>query len=56
MKTTKVELTIKKGDKGLWGSFKYNNNLIVDNANDLAELESKLKTAYKNSKTLTLKL
>ena len=43
MEMKKVELTIEKGEKILWGSVKYNNNLIVDCANDFAELESKLK-------------
>jgi len=43
MEMKKVELVIEKGDVGLWGSVKYNNNLIADQGKDLAELESKLK-------------
>ncbi len=43
METKKVELVIEKGEKGLWGSVKYNNNLIADTGTDLANLENKLK-------------
>ena len=43
MEMKKVELVIEKGEKGLWGSVKYNHNLIADTGTDLAELESKLK-------------
>ncbi|WP_419801613.1 hypothetical protein [Mucilaginibacter sp.] len=43
MEMKKVKLTIEKGEKVLWGSIKYNNNLIADYANNLTELESKLK-------------
>ena len=43
MEKIKVELVIEKGDEGLWGSVKYNNNLIADHGIDLADLENKLK-------------
>lgn len=43
MEMTKVELVIEKGDEGLWGSVKYNDNLISDQGKDLTELENKLK-------------
>jgi len=43
MEMKKVELVIEKGEKGLWGSVKYNNNLIADTGTDLANLENKLK-------------
>ncbi len=44
MEMKKVELVIEKGEKGLWGSVKYNHNLIADTGTDLANLENKLKS------------
>lgn len=43
MEMKKVELVIEKGEKGLWGSVKYNNNLIADYGNNLFNLENRLK-------------
>ena len=43
MEMKKVELVIEKGEKGLWGSVKYNNNLIADTGTELVNLENKLK-------------
>lgn len=37
-----VELTIEKGEEGLWGTINYNNNLITSQAVNLADLEHKL--------------
>lgn len=42
MKTTIVELIIEKGEEGLWGTINYNDNLITDQADNLADLENKL--------------
>lgn len=44
MEMTKIELVIEKGDEGLWGSVKYNDNLISEQGKDLKDLEDKLKT------------
>ncbi len=44
MEKIKVELVIEKSGEGLWGSIKYNDNLIADYGDNLTELEHKLKT------------
>jgi len=43
MKKIKVELVIEKGEDELWGSVKYNDNLIADAGTDIADLEQKFK-------------
>jgi hypothetical protein len=44
METFKILLTIERqDDKELWGRVEYNNNLITDTANTVAELEDKIK-------------
>lgn len=43
MEMIKVNLVIEKGDEGLWGSVKYNDNLIADQGKNLKDLEDKLK-------------
>ncbi len=44
MKNLNVKLVIEKGETGLWGTVKYNNNLLVDSGDNLAKLENKFKT------------
>jgi hypothetical protein len=39
-----IELVIEKGDDGVWGRVNYNDNLIVDEAKTIDELEVNLKT------------
>ncbi len=41
MKTIKVELVI---EKGLWRTVKFNENILADSGDTLAELENKFKT------------
>jgi hypothetical protein len=43
MKKIKVELVIEKGDDELWGSVKYNDNLIADAGKDIPDLEQRFK-------------
>lgn len=44
MEIVKIPLTIERqGGKELWGRVTYNDNLITDFANNVAELESKIK-------------
>lgn len=43
MELKRIELTVEKGNDGLWGSIKYHDNLIADCGNDLADLENKIK-------------
>jgi len=43
MEQIKIELVIEKSKEGLWGSVKYNDNLIADHGKNLADLESKIK-------------
>jgi hypothetical protein len=43
MKKIKVELVIEKGDDELWGSVKYNDNLITDAGKNIPDLEEKFK-------------
>ena len=43
MKKIKVELVIEKGGDDLWGSVKYNDNLITDSGQNIPELEEKFK-------------
>lgn len=47
MEMKKVELVIEKGEKGLWGSVTYNDNLITDQAPTLPELENQIKNRLK---------
>lgn len=44
MKTIILDLVIEKGETGLWGTVKYNDNLLADSGDTLAELENKFKT------------
>ena len=43
MKKIKIELVIEKGDNELWGSVKYNDNLIADAGKNISDLEEKFK-------------
>jgi len=43
MKTQKIELIIERGEHDLSGRVNYNNNLIVDDADTVEELEAQLK-------------
>lgn len=45
MKIVKIPLTIERGDdRKLWGRVEYNGNLITDFAENISELEQKMKT------------
>lgn len=45
MKIVKIPLTIERGEgKELWGRVEFNDNLIVEQAKSLSDLEQKLKT------------
>ncbi|RYY29884.1 MAG: hypothetical protein EOP41_01820 [Sphingobacteriaceae bacterium] len=48
MKMTTLELTIEKGQEGLWGTLNYNDNLITGQAETLADLEAQLKATLKD--------
>jgi hypothetical protein len=43
METKNIELIIEKGEKGIWGRVSYNDNLITEEADNLNDLELKLK-------------
>ena len=43
MQRIKLELIIEQGVDGLWGRLNYNNNLLSDFGNSVAELEEKIK-------------
>ncbi|MBB6324556.1 hypothetical protein FHS59_000171 [Algoriphagus iocasae] len=44
MEIVKIPLTIERGDsKELWGRMEYNENLIVEQAESISELEQKMK-------------
>ncbi len=43
-----LELIVEKNDKKLWGRVTYNDNLLVDEADSLAELETKLRKLLKD--------
>jgi hypothetical protein len=43
METKNIELIIEKGEKGIWGRVNYNDNLITEEADNLNDLELKLK-------------
>ena len=44
MEIVKIPLTIERGDgKELWGRLEYNENLIVEQAESISELEQKMK-------------
>ncbi len=44
MNTQKIELIIEKGESGIWGRVNYNDNLIAEQADNLNDLEIKLKS------------
>jgi len=44
MKKQNIELIIEKGKEGIWGRVSYNNNVITEEADNLDNLELKLKT------------
>jgi hypothetical protein len=49
MKTVKINLTIERGeDRKLWGNLTYNENLISDFAENIPELENKMKSLLKD--------
>jgi hypothetical protein len=49
MKTVKINLTIERGeDRKLWGNLTYNENLITDFAENIPELENKMKSLLKD--------
>ncbi|MDN3580300.1 hypothetical protein [Mucilaginibacter flavus] len=43
MENIKLELILEKGDEGLWGRVTYNDNLITDFGQNIAEIDSKIK-------------
>ena len=43
MEKIKIELVIEKGKGELWGTVKYNDNLIADSGSSIANLEQKFK-------------
>ncbi|HEY5326532.1 MAG TPA: hypothetical protein VIJ27_05995 [Mucilaginibacter sp.] len=43
-----IELIIEKGESGIWGRVNYNDNLIIEEAGNLNELELNLKGLLKN--------
>jgi hypothetical protein len=47
-----IELIIEKGEDGIWGRVNYNDNLIVEQASSLDDLESKLKVLLQNFENL----
>ena len=47
MDTEKIELIIEKGDSGIWGRVNHNDNLIVEQAENLADLELSMKELLK---------
>jgi len=47
MDVQNIELIIEKGETGIWGRVNYNDNLIVDEAGNLNELELNLKGLLK---------
>lgn len=49
MKTVKINLTIERGeDRKLWGTLSYNENLITDFAENIPDLEIKMKSLLKD--------
>lgn len=49
MKTVKINLTIERGeDRKLWGNLTYNENLITDFAENIPDLEFKMKSLLKD--------
>lgn len=48
METIKIDLIIERAGKEVWGSIHFNDNLITDFANNLPELELKLKNVLKD--------
>ncbi len=43
-----IELIIEKGEEGLWGRVNYNDNLIIEQADALDDLQAKLKMLLKD--------
>lgn len=43
MNMQNIELIIEKGESGIWGRVNYNNNLIIEEADNLNDLELNLK-------------
>ena len=48
MEVQNIELIIEKGESGIWGRVNYNNNLIVEEADNLNDLELNLKGLLKD--------
>ncbi|MBC7399627.1 MAG: hypothetical protein H7289_06755 [Mucilaginibacter sp.] len=44
----KVELTVEKSNDRIWGRVIYNDNLIIDEATNLYDLQLKIKTLLFN--------
>ena len=43
MNMQNIELIIEKGESGIWGRVNYNDNLIIEEADNLNDLELNLK-------------
>jgi hypothetical protein len=43
-----IELIIEKGEEGIWGRVNYNDNLIIEQADILDDLQAKLKILLKD--------
>ncbi len=48
MDVQNVELIIEKGESGIWGRVNYNDNLIIEQADTLDDLEMNLKILLKD--------
>ncbi|HEY8780864.1 MAG TPA: hypothetical protein VIM16_04550 [Mucilaginibacter sp.] len=48
MNVQNIELVIEKDESGMWGRVNYNDNLIIEQADNLDDLESKLKMLLKD--------
>jgi hypothetical protein len=48
MNAKNIELIIEKGENGIWGRVNYNDNLIVEQADSLTDLELNLKMLLKD--------
>jgi hypothetical protein len=52
MEKLKIELVIERAGKEVWGRVNYNDNLIVDVADNLPELETRIKNLLKEFEEL----
>lgn len=52
MEIQNIELIVEKGESGIWGRVNYNDNLIVEEADNLNELELSLKNLLKDFENL----